>query len=59
MKHWQWYFPSYPVMGFDRFARTCYWNSFNPENRLLAYVRSSQFFPMNTFYLWLILANLS
>jgi len=39
------------VMGFDRFARTCSWNFFNPENRLFAQVRGSQFYPMNTFLL--------
>jgi len=26
----------YKVMGFDRFAKTCSWNFFNRENRLLA-----------------------
>jgi len=39
------------VMGLDRFARTCSWNFLNHENRLLAQVRGSQFFPTNTFYL--------
>jgi len=27
-------------MGFDRLARTCSWNFFNPENRLLAWLAS-------------------
>jgi len=26
-------------MGFDRFARTCSWNCFNPDNWLLAVLR--------------------
>jgi len=29
-----------PVMGFDRFVRTCSWNFFNTENRLLTWFAS-------------------